>query len=105
MKLSSLSMTASALAMMATPILATEVQPIGTGRPDHQLIYEVIEDGLVALGHSSDETLIGAYPAIHLAIAQGDADYTAVHWVPLHNAFYDNAGGAEVFVRAGPTYT
>lgn len=105
MKLSNLSLTVSALALLATPLLANEVRPIGTGRPDHQLIYEVIEDGLTALGHESAEMMIGAYPAIHLALAQGDADYTAVHWVPLHNDFYENAGGAEVFVRAGPTYT
>jgi len=93
-------------AMTASSVVAAaEVQPIGTGRTDHQLMYEVIEDGLNALGYESEEMLTGAYPAIHLSIGQGDAHYTAVHWKPLHNEYYDNSGGDDAFVRAGPTYT
>ncbi|WP_166416398.1 glycine betaine/L-proline ABC transporter substrate-binding protein ProX [Cochlodiniinecator piscidefendens] len=91
--------------LIFAPVFADEVQPIGTGRPDHQLIYEVIQEGLSALGDQSEEMLTGAYPAIHLSLSQGDADYTAVHWVPLHNDYYNNSGGEDVFVRAGPTYT
>lgn len=91
-------------AATAAPALAEEVTAISTGRTDHQLIYEVIEEGLVALGYENGEMLTGNYPAIHLSVAQGDADYTAVHWRPLHNDFYDNSGGDEVFMRAGPMY-
>ena len=78
---------------------------ISTGRTDHQLIYEVIEEGLTALGYENGEMLTGNYPAIHLSIGQGDADYTAVHWKPLHNDFYNNSGGDDALVRAGPMYT
>lgn len=85
--------------------IAADVQPIGTGRTDHQLMYEVIEDGLNALGYDVEEMLTAAYPAIHLSIGQGDAAYTAVHWKPLHNEYYANSGGDDAFVRAGPTYT
>lgn len=105
MKLKTLSTTASVLAILTTPVFADDARPIGTGRPDHQLIYEVIEDGLTALGMNTEEMLTGAYPAIHLSIGQGDADYTAVHWVPLHNEYYENSGGEDAFLRAGPTYT
>ena len=84
---------------------ANEVTAISTGRTDHQLIYEVIEEGLAALGYENGEMLTGNYPAIHLAIGQGDADYTAVHWKPLHNDFYANSGGDDALVRAGPMYT
>ena len=96
----------AALGMMAsTPVLAEEVTAMSTGRTDHQLIYEVIEEGLSALGYENGEALTGNYPAIHLSVGQGDAEYTAVHWRPLHNAFYDNSGGDDVFMRAGPLYT
>lgn len=92
------------LALAGSEVHANEVRPIGTGRPDHQIIYEVIEEGLSALGYESEEMLTGAYPAIHLSIGQGDADYTAVHWKPLHNEYYENSGGDDAFVRAGPLY-
>lgn len=96
----------AALGVMATaPAFAEEVTAISTGRTDHQLIYEVIEEGLSALGYENGEALTGNYPVIHLSVGQGDAHYTAVHWRPLHNAFYDNSGGDEAFMRAGPLYT
>lgn len=95
-----------ALGLMTTPsVQAEEVTAISTGRTDHQLIYEVIEEGLSALGYENGEALTGNYPAIHLSVSQGDAHYTAVHWRPLHNAFFDNSGGDDVFMRAGPLYT
>lgn len=97
--------SAAILTALVAPALAEEARPIGTGRPDHQLIYEVIEDGLAALGYQTDEMLTAAYPAIHLSIGQGDADYTAVHWKPLHDEYFANSGGDDAFLRAGPTYT
>ncbi len=98
-------LTATVLSVAtAAPALATEVTAISTGRTDHQLIYEVIEEGLAALGYENGEMLTGNYPAIHLSVGQGDADYTAVHWRPLHNDFYENSGGDGAFMRAGPMY-
>lgn len=93
------------LSFSAGEVIAAEVQPIGTGRPDHQIIYEVIEEGLAALGHENGEMLTGAYPAIHLSLGQGDAHYTAVHWKPLHNDYFANSGGDDALLRAGPLYT
>jgi len=90
---------------IAAPAMANEATAISTGRTDHQLIYEVIEEGLTALGYENNEMLTGNYPAIHLSIGQGDADYTAVHWKPLHNEFFANSGGDDALVRAGPMYT
>lgn len=99
------SVSAFVIAAFAVPAFADDVQPIGTGRTDHQLLYEVIGAGLAELGLESEEMLTAAYPAIHLSVGQGDADYTAVHWRPLHNEYYANSGGDDVFLRAGPTYT
>ena len=91
-------------AMLAQAANAAEVTAISTGRTDHQLIYEVIEEGLAALGYENGEMLTGNYPAIHLSLGQGDAHYTAVHWKPLHDEFYANSGGDDALVRAGPLY-
>ena len=91
--------------LMADTAATEEATAISTGRTDHQLIYEVIEEGLAALGYESGEMLTGNYPAIHLSIGQGDADYTAVHWKPLHDDFFNNSGGDDLLVRAGPMYT
>ena len=100
-----LGVTTLAGSLVAGATFATEITAISTGRTDHQLIYEVIEEGLAALGYENGEMLTGNYPAIHLSIGQGDADYTAVHWKPLHNDFYANSGGDDALVRAGPMYT
>ena len=97
-----LALLASAIAV---PAVALEVTAMSTGRTDHQLIYEVIEEGLDALGYENNDMLTGAYPAIHLSLGQGDADYTAVHWKPLHNEFFENGGGDDAMVRVGPMYT
>ncbi len=40
----------------------------------------------------------------HVAVASGDATFTATHWMPLHRAFYENNGGDKAFYRAG-TYS
>ena len=37
----------------------------------------------------------------HVAVAHGDATFTATHWLPLHKAFYENNGGDKAFYRAG----
>ncbi|MYF90050.1 MAG: hypothetical protein F4186_12355, partial [Boseongicola sp. SB0676_bin_33] len=49
--------------LLAGTAAAVEVTAISTGRTDHQLIYEVIEDGLAALGYENGEMLTGNYPA------------------------------------------
>ncbi len=45
-----LAITALATGLIAAPVIAQEATAISTGRTDHQLIYEVIEEGLIALG-------------------------------------------------------
>ncbi len=38
---------------------------------------------------------------MHLSLGQGDADYTAVHWDPLHLKFFEEAGGDDRLSRVG----
>ncbi len=77
------------------------VQPITTGRADHYFQHFVVELGLEALGYEVEPHLEAQFPAMHLALGQGDADYTAVHWNPLHEAFYAKAGGDAALERVG----
>lgn len=59
----------------------------------------VVQLGLEALGYEVDETSEADFPALHLAVAAGDADYTVNHWMPLHNQFYDRSGGDAAMIR------
>jgi glycine betaine/proline transport system substrate-binding protein len=77
------------------------VQPITTGQTGHVFQHEVVGLGLEALGYQVKPALEADYPALHLAIGQGQADYTATHWVPLHQSFYDAAGGDQTMERVG----
>ncbi|NGO55350.1 glycine betaine/L-proline ABC transporter substrate-binding protein ProX [Allomesorhizobium camelthorni] len=77
------------------------VQPITTGQSGHVFQHEVVRLGLEALGYEVKPALEADYPALHLAIGQGQADYTATHWVPLHQGFYDAAGGDQTLERVG----
>ncbi len=94
----------SAPADAAEPGKGITVNPMGVGRPDHQLMYEALFVGLRKLGYEIGEMQIGTYPTIHLSIGQGDADWTALHWDPLHLAYYNKSGGDASLVRLGPMY-
>jgi glycine betaine/proline transport system substrate-binding protein len=88
----------------AQPGKGVTVSPMGVGRPDHQIMYEAIFVGLRKLGYEIGEMQIGTYPTIHLSLGQGDADWTALHWDPLHLSYYDKSGGDKTLIRLGPMY-
>ncbi len=93
-------------ASFAQPVFAgpgdgVTVQPIATGRADQYFQNFVVQIGLERLGYDVQEHLEAQYPAMHLAIGQGDADYAATHWDPLHIQFYERAGGDDTMVRLG----
>lgn len=96
-----LSTPAAVTAAETLPGEGTSVQPITTGRIDQYFQNYVVQIGLERLGYSVQPYLEAQYPAMHLAIGQGDADYTAVHWDPLHESYYENAGGDSALVRLG----
>ncbi|RWP29690.1 glycine betaine/L-proline ABC transporter substrate-binding protein ProX [Mesorhizobium sp.] len=98
-----LTMAVLILAMPAAQ--AASIRPIGSGQQGHQIIYDVIEVGLAELGYESGEMLTGSYPVIYLSVAQGDADYTAVNWMPLQKQLFEKSGGDDKLLNAGPLYT
>jgi glycine betaine/proline transport system substrate-binding protein len=92
--------------MLATSALAegmpgegVEVSPIKGSPANAWFQHMVVQQGLEALGYEVQETLEADFPAVHLAVASGDADYTFNHWKPLHNDFFDKSGGESVMTR------
>ncbi|MEX0759212.1 MAG: glycine betaine/L-proline ABC transporter substrate-binding protein ProX [Tistlia sp.] len=96
-----LAITAGQAGAVERPGAGTTVQPITTGRADHYFQHFIVQIGLERLGYEVAPHLEAQFPAMHLAIGQGDADYTAVHWNPLHEAFYEKAGGDQRLARVG----
>jgi glycine betaine/proline transport system substrate-binding protein len=61
----------------------------------------LVDAALEKLGYEPQPIKEVDYPAAHIAIANGDATFLAVHWDPLHRDYYDNAGGDAKLLRAG----
>jgi glycine betaine/proline transport system substrate-binding protein len=83
-------------ASLSLPALAADlpgqgvtVSPIKGSPANAWFQHMVVQLGLEALGYEVEETLEADFPAVHLAVASGDADYTFNHWKPLHNGFFD----------------
>lgn len=63
----------------------------------HQILYRALEE----LGYTVADPLEVEYQTMHLAVGTGDGDFSAVHWDPLHQAFYDESGGGDKLRRIG----
>lgn len=54
---------------------------------------EIVNIGLEKLGYQVESPKELEYPALYLAIANQDLDYSVVYYIPGHKQFFDNAGG------------
>ncbi len=61
----------------------------------------LVDLALEKLGYAPQPIKEVDYPTAHVAIANGDATYLAVHWDPLHQDYYANAGGDARLLRTG----
>jgi len=61
----------------------------------------LVNKALEKLGYAPQPIKEVAYPTAHIAIGNGDATFLAVHWDPLHQDYYDNAGGDAKLLRTG----
>ncbi|MEJ2228208.1 MAG: glycine betaine/L-proline ABC transporter substrate-binding protein ProX [Alphaproteobacteria bacterium] len=61
----------------------------------------LVMKALEKLGYKVEDVKNAKYPALHIAIANGDLTFMADHWKPLHAAFYKKAGGDEKLSRTG----
>ncbi|MFP4126212.1 MAG: glycine betaine/L-proline ABC transporter substrate-binding protein ProX [Alphaproteobacteria bacterium] len=99
----------AALTLAATPSIAQDspgagesIQPIVTTTAEELFQHIILFEGLEELGYEVEDPLeLGEYGSLHVALAGGDAHFTAVHWRILHESFYENAGGDEQLERLG----
>lgn len=96
-------LTAGLLAglMAATPAAARQVKPAWDGITEELFQTLVVVQGLKALGMDVGPVNQLQVQLAHLAVGSGDVDFYAAHWVPLHNSFFEEAGGEKKLHRAG----
>ena len=111
-QLAQLALTTALAATLALPAMAADqpgkgvpVSPIKGSPANAWFQHMVVQLGLEALGYEVGETLEADFPAVHLAVASGDADYTFNHWKPLHNDFFEKSGGEAVMTRVNAAIT
>lgn len=75
------------------PMLPTQIEEFF----QHRVLFRALED----LGYTVAEPNEAEYQTVHMAIGTGDADFTAVSWRSLHDAFYQEAGGDKVMSKVG----
>ena len=77
------------------------VKPCYNGIVEELFQLLVVNKGLERLGYDVREPMELEITAMHLAVGQGDADYNANSWIPMHNAFYKRVGGESTVTRIG----
>lgn len=86
------------------PGKGVKVQPL-KGTVDEEIFQtQLVSRALEQLGYDVQPLKSLENGPQHVAIARGDATFTATHWMPLHRGFYENNGGDKAFYRAG-TYS
>lgn len=83
----------------ALPGEGVTVRPIKGTPANTWFQHLIVQIGLEKLGYTVAETQEADFPAVHLAVGSGDADYTAGSWKPLHDAFYEKSGGDSTMTR------
>ena len=106
--IAALALTTS-LAMAQTPAAPAgtlpgkgiKVQALQSSIAEETFQTMLVERALEKLGYEMQPIKEVEYPTAHIAIANGDATFLAVHWDPLHKDYYNNAGGDAKLLRTG----
>lgn len=77
------------------------VRPIKAPPDNTWFQHLIVQAGLERLGYTVEEHKLLEFSVLHLAIANGEGDYTANHWQPLHNGFFEKSGGDAKMARVG----
>ncbi|WP_317202044.1 glycine betaine/L-proline ABC transporter substrate-binding protein ProX [Janthinobacterium sp.] len=83
------------------PGKGVKVQPLQSSIAEETFQTLLVGRALTSLGYEVQATKEVEYPTAHIAIANGDATFMAVHWDPMHNDFYNSAGGDAKLSRTG----
>lgn len=77
------------------------IVPVQSAQDVESFQTELVIEGLRQLGYEVQPKAELEYATAHVAIANGDATFMAVHWQPQHNFYYSNAGGEAKLSREG----
>lgn len=88
----------------ALPGEGVEVRPATDTILEDQFPVRIVEIGLEELGYDVQERLELNITTAHVAVGQGEADIYPIHWNPLQNNIYKEAGGDEKMERIGAIY-
>ncbi len=77
------------------------VQPCYNGIAEEYFQLLIVNKGLEKLGYKVKKPYELEITAMHVAVGNGDADYNANHWRPLHDSFFEKVGGSEKVSRVG----
>ncbi|MFU0966565.1 glycine betaine/L-proline ABC transporter substrate-binding protein ProX [Kluyvera ascorbata] len=77
------------------------VQPIQSTLSEETFQTLLVSRALEKLGYTVDKPNEVDYNVDYTSIAAGDATFTAVNWIPLHDDMYEAAGGDKKFYREG----
>ena len=78
-----------------------KVQALQSSVAEETFQTMLVDSALAALGYEPQPVKEVEYPTGHIAVANGDATFLAVHWDPLHQDFYDHACGDAKLMRLG----
>lgn len=81
------------------------VQPIKSSIAEETFQTLLVSRALEKLGYTVNDIQETEYATGFVALANGDATFLAVNWVPLHDDFYKNVGGGDKLYREGTYVT
>jgi len=85
----------------ALPGKGIQVQALQSPIAEETFQTMLVDRALEKLGYAPQPIKEVDYPTAHIAVANGDATFLAVHWDPLHQDYYNNAGGDAKLLRVG----
>ncbi len=96
-----LGLAGTALAADSMPGKGITVQPLKASLAEENFQTLLVVKALKKLGYTVEPTKEVEYPTSHIAVGNGDGTFIADHWNPLHEKFYEKAGGDAKLVRKG----
>ena len=87
------------------PGTGTKVRSSNSTWVEEQFVTEIVNVGLAKLGYEIADIQQADYAALHLAVANGDLDYTTGFYNPGHEDFFQEAGGEAKLEKLGVLVT
>ncbi|MDJ0615756.1 MAG: glycine betaine/L-proline ABC transporter substrate-binding protein ProX [Calothrix sp. MO_192.B10] len=83
------------------PGTGVQVQSAHSSLLEERFQTEIVNIGLRKLGYKTPEPQQIEPTTMHLALGQGDLDYTGVHWEKGHESFFEKGGGQKKLEKVG----